>query len=732
MNSVHITPDHTRSRLGRYGSLVVRRRWWFLGSYLVALACAGVIGMSLFGSLQSGGYEAPASEAVQADRAIASEFGVQSPMAVLAVQTPNGVDAHDAKTAAVKLVTQVSSIEGVQEVISYWTSGGAPQLRSADSRTGQIIVVAKDGADFEGIASTLTREFSGNHDGLMIHVGGYQPVANAITSDITKDLATAESIAIPITVIVLIFVFGSLVAAGLPFLVAAGSVLGSFAILYGITYLTDVSIFALNLITGLGLALGIDYSLLIINRFREELKAGRATSLAVANTVATAGKTVFISGLIVATTLASLALFPQYFLKSFAYAGMTAAILAIAGALTALPAALAVLGPRVNKLKVRRGDLAPKDTGAWASISRWVMKRPVPVIIATVTALLVMAIPAFSAAFAEVDDRWLPANDPAAVASQVLRDQFTGQAGDPYEVVLTSTPAAQEISNYASQLSTLPHVVQVTTPSEVFIAGTPVAPNTATVGWRADGQVRISVVADVAPRGPEGSELVTAIRGVPAPAVALVGGTAAVAADSISAIRDVAPWVALWVALATLIFVFLYTGSVLLPIKALLLNALSLSATLGALVWVFQDGHLTWLTGEYVHTGTVEISIVAVIAVVAFALSMDYEIFLLSRIKEEHFAGRDNTSAVAFGLQRTGRLITAAALMIAIVFASFMTSGVTGIKQMGFGVTFAILVDATVIRALLVPAFMKVAGSANWWAPAWLRRIHDRVGLDES
>ncbi|MDD2857995.1 MAG: MMPL family transporter [Candidatus Nanopelagicales bacterium] len=732
MNAVHIPLDHTRSRWGRYGALVARRRWWFLGTYLGAVVIAAAVGMSLFGALQSGGYEAPGSESVRVDRIVADQFGVQTPVAVLALSAPAGVDATTTEQAAAAIVRDLSGIEGVEQVVSYWTSGHLPQLRSADGTTGQIVVVAREGADEATIATSIVDRTEGAHEGLTVHVGGFQPVANAITTAITEDLAKAEAIAIPITIIVLVFVFGSVVSAGLPFLVAAGSVLGSFAILYGITRLTDVSIFALNLVTGLGLALGIDYSLLIINRFREELKAGRDTADAVANTVATAGKTVFVSGLIVATTLASLVLFPQYFLKSFAYAGISAAMLAIIGALTALPAAMAILGPRVNMLKVRRGDLAPKDTGAWATISRWVMRRPVTVIIVTVTGLLIMAMPAFSAAFAEVDDRWLPASDPAAVASAFLRDEFAGSASDPYDVVLTSTPAASAIADYAVQLSELPGVVSVTTPTQVVVHGAVVSPNPESTGWLVDGQARLAVLADVAPRGTEGAALVGAIREVPAPAPALVGGAAAEAADSITAIRDVAPWVALWIAIATLVFVFLYTGSVLLPFKALVLNVLSLAATLGALVWTFQGGHLTWLTGNYVQTGTVEISIVALIAVVAFALSMDYEIFLLSRIKEEHFAGRDNTSAVAFGLQRTGRLITAAALMIAIVFASFMTSGVTGIKQMGFGVMVAILVDATVIRALLVPAFMKLAGGANWWAPPWLRRIHDRIGLDES
>jgi RND superfamily putative drug exporter len=250
--------------------------------------------------------------------------------------------------------------------------------------------------------------------------------------------------------------------------------------------------------------------------------------------------------------------------------------------------------------------------------------------------------------------------------------------------------------------------------------------------WTFEDSVRISVTGNVPPIDQQGAELVDAIRAVDAPAnEALVAGVAAEFADSTAGILDNVWIIALWIAITTLIILFLFTGSVLLPIKALLLNLLSLSATLGALVWVFQGNHLSWLTGDYISTGTIDISSIALVAVVAFALSMDYELFLLSRIKEEHDAGKNTEDAVAFGLQRTGRIITAAALLIAIVFASFLSSGVTNIKQLGFGVTFAILVDATVVRGLLVPAFMRIAGGANWWAPAWLRRIHNRVGLRE-
>jgi RND superfamily putative drug exporter len=360
------------------------------------------------------------------------------------------------------------------------------------------------------------------------------------------------------------------------------------------------------------------------------------------------------------------------------------------------------------------------------------MKRPWPVLIATIAVLLVVASPALNAVFGQVDDRALPSDSPVAQAGEVLRDRFPGQEGAPYEIVLTNAGKAAAVDAYAAELSEIPGVVRVITPDSVIVGGVTVAPNSDPGVWTFEDSVRISVTGNVPPIDQQGAELVDAIRAVDAPAnEALVAGVAAEFADSTAGILDNVWIIALWIAITTLIILFLFTGSVLLPIKALLLNLLSLSATLGALVWVFQGNHLSWLTGDYISTGTIDISSIALVAVVAFALSMDYELFLLSRIKEEHDAGKNTEDAVAFGLQRTGRIITAAALLIAIVFASFLSSGVTNIKQLGFGVTFAILVDATVVRGLLVPAFMRIAGGANWWAPAWLRRIHNRVGLRE-
>ena len=713
------------------GIWVARHRWPVLIAYLVAMVLFGVFGVQVFGAMKSEGFNYPGSDSSRAAAVLAEDFGVTDPAAILAIETPTDVDTDAA--AATAVLDEVAAVDGVDSVVSYWSTGGAPAFLGTDGRTGQAIVIAEDGTDREALAAEIVAQVGGEQGEVVVYAFGGEIIGNAFNDTITGDLARAESIAIPITALILLFVFGSVVAAGLPFLVAGGTILGSFLVLFLVSRVTDVSVFALNLVTGLGLALGIDYALLIINRFREELAAGRSVPEAVAATVGSAGRTVFVSGLTVAVALASLLIFPQYFLRSFAYAGIAVSLLAVIGALTAIPALLAILGRNVNRLKVRRGDLAPKDDGAWARIARFVMRRPWPVLIGTVAALLVLAAPALGAVFGQVDERALPPDNAAAQAGEVLRERFPGNEGSPYEIVVLQPGSPAAVQEYAEEISRIPEIDRVTTAESVIVDGVVVAPNPDPSSWSSSEATRIEAVGNVRPIDPAGEALVAELRAIEAPGEeSLVGGLAAEWADATNAVLDRIWIVALWLAITTMIILFLFTGSVLIPIKALVLNLLSLAATLGALVWVFQSGHLQWLTGEYTVTGNVDISTIALIAVIAFALSMDYEVFMLARIKEEHDAGASTSNAVAFGLQRTGRIITAAALLIAIVFASFLTSSATNIKQLGFGVTVAILLDATVVRALLVPAFMRIAGNANWWAPAPLRRLHARLGLRES
>jgi RND superfamily putative drug exporter len=733
-------PVHPRDRIeagafGRLGRLVVRRRRMVLVTFTAGLIAAGVFGSQVFSALQAAGYNDPSAESTRAATALVERFDAEGPALALAVEGRAGIDDPATATAAKALVGRLADEPGVTAAVSYWTSGKPAALKGEDGRTGQVLLYAADAGEAElmDLGHTVATEYGGAQDGLQVYVGGFAAVNDAITTNVTEDLGRAESIAIPLTVVLLIVVFGGLVAAGLPFLVAAGSILGAFAAVWAVTLFTDVSIFALNLITGLGLGLGIDYALLVVNRFREERKAGRSTEDAVVRTVATAGRTVAVSGATVAVVLGALLFFPQYFLRSFGYAGIAVTLLAVVTTITALPAVLAMLGHRVDRFRVRRGDLAPRDEGMWSRIARFVMRRPLPVLIGSVGLLAVLAAPALSVTFSQVDARALPADDPAARASAVLADRFAGQEATPIEVVLPGAAGdAAGVREYAGRLSGLPGVSRVTTPSDILARGATVAPNPQQDGYTAGSDVRVTVVADIGPFTPAGQDLVRAIRDVPAPvADRMVGGASADYTDSQDAIAERGRWALLWVATATLVVLFLYTGSVLLPLKAVALNVLSLGATLGVLVWIFQEGNLQSVVGDFTVTNTIDTSMAVLIAVTAFALSMDYEVFLLSRIKEEHDAGRDTEEAVAFGLQRSGRIITAAALLLAVVFASFVSSGVTNIKQLGVGVAFAIVLDATLVRGLLVPAFMRLAGRWNWWAPRPLAALHRRIGLSE-
>jgi RND superfamily putative drug exporter len=537
-------------------------------------------------------------------------------------------------------------------------------------------------------------------------------------------------IAIPLTVLLLIFVFGSLVAAGLPLLVAGISIVGTFTTLWVTSQFTDTSIFGVNLATGMGLGLGIDYALLMVNRFREERALGLNVADATERTILSAGRTVFFSGLTVAVVLVSLSFFPQYFLKTFAVAGASTVILAVLGAIIALPALLNLLGDKVNAIPVFK-HAKTKDHGAWSTLARFVMRRPLQVLTVVLVALAGVMSLSNGVAFGLVDDRVLPAQDRAVVANNVIRDRFDGREGSPVQI-LVHNATADEITKYSVSLSQTAHVVRVESTAGISQNGNlddGYAPYF--TGLKQGNWQEIRAIIDVEPRSADGMKLTDTLRAQANPfETRLIGGSAAVYTDSMNGIKNQLGNLALWIILSTLLLLFLFTGSVLLPIKAVVLNILSLGATMGFLTWVFISGNLKWLIGDFTVTGTVDASSMVLIAVIAFGLSMDYELFLLSRIKEQHDAGLSTTDSVSIGLQRSGRIITTAALVLAVSFFAFATSGVSIMKMMGLGIAFAILLDATVVRALLVPALMKLLAEANWWAPKWLKRIHHVLGLD--
>jgi RND superfamily putative drug exporter len=687
-----------------------RRRKAAVIFFIVGILAAGGIGSLVFSRLDSGGYSNPKSDSYQVYNYLHDTLKISDPTVAIVVDAGQS-DVSDPTVAqrGLALEAKIAKEPGVTKTLSYWGSGQPDTLKSTDGKAAFILVYGKGEAfspESSKLGAEIQKRYDGKVDGFTLYAGGVGVVGNAITQKISKDLSISEAISIPLTFILLAFVFGALAASGMPLIVGVAAILGAFFILYLISLFTTVSIYALNLTTGMGLGLGIDYALLMVNRFREELHHGNNVEDSLITTLKTAGKTVFYSGLTVFVTLLSLTFFPLPFLKSFGYAGTSVVALAVAGALFGLPPILALVGPKVDKGVIRRSAITPKEDGRWAQTARMVMKRPVAIVLLALIVLGIFAAPLKNIAFSQGDSRMLPASNPAAIATAIQASRFPGQTSNPIEIIIKNGVGKDsEIAAYSAEVAKVHGVVAVIPPQ--------------TYG----SDIRVVAYESMLPRTPEAQKMIHDIRAVKAPAGTLIGGVAADYTDSQDGIAHTLPWALGWIALSVLILIFIFTGSIILPIKAVLLNFLSLAATMGALTWVFIDGHMQWLVGSFTLTGTLDTSIVILISVVVFGLSMDYELFLLSRIREEHMAGKTNVESVAVGLQRSARIITAAAVLLAVVFAAFITSGVTSIKSMGFGVALAVMLDATIVRALLVPALMRLFGERNWWAPHWMQRF---------
>ncbi|MEP6298605.1 MAG: MMPL family transporter, partial [Ilumatobacter sp.] len=470
------------------------------------------------------------------------------------------------------------------------------------------------------------------------------------------------------------------------------------------------------------------------SRFREELRNGRDVEHAVVRTVETAGKTVLISALTVAASLSALLVFPQYFLRSFAYSGVAVVLLALVGSLLSLTSLLAAIGHRVDALRIgpKRGERADHD-GAWHRIATLVMRRPIPIAVSVVAVLLLLGSPFLRVDFGTPDDRVLPTSALSRQASEILRTDFVGNTAESFGVVSNGAgpDRADDVGATASSISSMDGVARVDSAVGTFVGGDLVATGVADARFQSDTASWMSVVPTFAVASSQGEQLVRDIRSLDVPLDIAVEGQAAELVDTKASIAERLPIALTIIVVFTFLLLFMLSGSLLVPVKALVLNLLSLTATFGAMVWIFQDGNLSELLG-FTATGSIDISMPILMFCIAFGLSMDYEVFLLSRIKEEYDRTGDNETAVALGLERTGSIITAAAALLAITFFAFGTSGVSFIKMFGIGLGLAVLMDATVVRAFLVPAFMRLAGDANWWAPAPLRRFHDHFGISEA
>jgi trehalose monomycolate/heme transporter len=707
-----------------WGRFIYRRRRLVLLAALVVVAGAAVWGTGVFGALQSGGgFAPPGSQSQQESNLATRAFGDDTADAVVLYRSNTMTVRDPAYAKAVTSTLAALPRDKVLSVVSYWTTRSPQYLGAGGHETYAVLRLAggNDGAQmktYEAISGKLAAP------GLTVHVGGNIPTEQAINSQVKSDVGRAEILSMPVLLILMLVIFGSLAAASLPLAIGGVAILGSFAALRLLTLVTSVSIFSINITTILGLGLAIDYGLFMVARFRDELRQQPSTEAAVARTLATAGRTVAVSGITVALALASLMLFPEILLRSMGYGGVATVLVDMLAALTVLPALLAVLGPRVNALRIRRSVSRPAaadGSGAWYRVARSVMRRPVAYIAVIVIALLALGSPFRSISWGGTDARALPAGSAPRVVTEALARDFPVNSTTPIEALVqfrgpASAPSERAaLAAYVTRLDHLPGVIS----GQV----TGVAGNFARVDLRFGANAQSAAARN----------LVTQVRAVPAPAGAhvYVGGATAQLVDELASLGSVLPWMALMVVLTTFVLLFLAFGSVVLPIKAIVMNALSLTATFGAIVWIFQEGHLSGLL-HFTPTGTIDPTTPILMLAIIFGLSMDYEVFLLSRIRERYDVTGDNQAAIAGGLQRTGGIITSLALMLVIVTGSFSASGITFIKLMGVGMIIALIVDATVIRVLLVPATMRLLGRANWWAPRPLRRLYARYGISEA
>ncbi len=713
----------------RLGTYTVRRRRPVLIASVLFLVVAAVLGSGAFGVLKGGGFNDPRSESSRAAELLATDFG-QVSSDVIAVLTPAGsLDDEATISSAADFTRFVAETPGIVSAVSYWDLGRPATLASIDGEHALVLITVdptldEDGAD--AAVDELIASYKASSD-LEVDWAGIGPVFNQIGVQVENDLAIAQAIAIPITLILLVLIFRSVIAASLPLVIGILSIMGTFLALFVIGSITDVSIYAINLTTALGLGLGIDFSLFMVSRFREELAAGLSSDAAVVRTVETAGRTIFFSGATTMLSLSALVVFPLYFLRSFAYAGVATVALATIAAIVTLPALLAVTGTRINSLSLgRKPKEMDVDNGRLARMARAVMARPIGVASVVIALLLLAGAPFLRAEFATPDHRVLPEGNPARDANELLRNEFASTESNAFGVVAVDISDG-EGDQMAVVLSSLDDVGRVDSGGGIFVAGQRVAdPISDPASFRSETATRFNVVPTVEPTSVEGQNLVRTIRDLDGPTELLVAGSAAELVDTKSAIAGRLPLVGGIIVFATLGLMFLLLGSVLLPIKAIVLNLISLTATYGAMVLVFQDGYLSDFLG-FTATGAIDSTMPILMFCVAFGLSIDYEVFLLSRIKEEHNLGADTETATARGIQRTGGIVTASALLLAVTFGAFAAGGTTFIKLFGLGLTVAVLTDAFFVRITLVPALMKLVGERTWWAPAWLARIHQRV-----
>jgi putative drug exporter of the RND superfamily len=729
---------------------------------LVMLA-AGIFGVPVAKSLSSSGFADPTSESARATQLLTDKFHQGDMQMLITVTAPDSATGPAARAVGLGIVDQLRRSPNVAGVTSAWTAppGAAKRLVSKNGKAGLIVAGINGGESVaqksaQTLSEEVARDYPPGTTGVVVRAGGLAMVNAQINSQLQRDLLLMESIAIPLSFVVLVWVFGGLLAAALPVAVGLMAIVGSLAVLRFITFSTDVSIFALNVSVALGLALAIDYTLLIVSRYRDELADNGDPNAALVRTMTTAGRTVLFSATTVALSMAAMLQFPMHVLKSFAYAGVATVAFAALAAVVVTPAALVLLGDRLNALDVRR--LArrgrhrldpvrrPIEAQFWYRSTTFVLRRALPLGLAVVALLLVLGAPFVGVKWGFYDDRVLPTSASAHQLGDQLRNDFADNSATAVSAVIPDADGltSVDLEHYAAELSRVPDVSAVSAPTGTFAGGVRVGPPSGATGV-SQGSAYLSVDSTAPLFSDISQTQLDGLHAVPTPGGRPVEltGTAQINRDGVDAITSRLPAVLGLIAVITFALLFLLTGSVVLPLKALVLNVLSLSAAFGALVWIFQDGHLGALGTTSI--GTLVVNTPVLLFCIAFGLSMDYEVFLMSRIREYWLksgaagpatSGRvrtraDNDESVALGLARTGRVITAAALLMSISFAALLAAQVQFMRMFGLGLTLAVLVDATLVRMVLLPAFMHVLGRWNWWAPKPLVWLHDRIGLRE-
>ncbi|MEV6136293.1 MMPL family transporter [Nocardia sp. NPDC051990] len=727
-------PDRRLDMFERLGSFVVHRARWILVVGVLALIAGGVVGATAFSKMQPGGQQDPNAQSSAAVTRLADKFGADTDYVFLVEAKQGTVDGAAVATIGRDLARRLAADQRLTDIVSYWDTG-SPAMRSEDGTAAVVLAgnVDKDVTDKEKSAAPIVETYRTDGPVAQIKVGGGTAIFHSIIKQIGKDLGLAEAVAVPLILALLVLAFGNVVAALLTLVVGGIAILGTFTELSILGSVTDVSIYAVNLTTGLGLGLAVDYGLLMVSRFRERRAAGAEPGDAVIAAVSTAGRTIAFSAATVVAALSALVIFPQYFLRSFAYSGIGVVAISAVAAVVVLPALLAVLGVRTDAWRVPgvrgiRGDATP----FWAAVAGFAMRRPLLAGVPVVAVLLLAAAPLLHVQFGTPDDRVLPTSTEVRQVGAAMRDDFGGGDLNALSVITETGVAAAPLADYARTLSRVEHVTQVESSAGTFVHGELAANTPADARFARPDAQRLTVLTDLDRNSSAARDLVDRVRAAPGPAGAhaLVGGQMAELRDSLASIGAKLPIAIGWILATTFVLLFLFTGSIVQPLRALMSNVLSLAATLGLMVFIFQQGHLSGLIGF--TPAPLDISMLLLLFCITFGLSMDYEVFVVSRIKELHDRGASTKEAVIEGLARTGRLVTTAAALISISFLAFTSSDVRFIQFFGLGAGLAILIDATLVRGVLVPVAMRLLGRVAWYAPTPLRLAHRRFGLAEA